>query len=114
MDNMTYCIEADTLDEAIDILSDPDRIYLSEIITYMLKNNKRDIKVEYGNYTYYNEYSDSLFNTKGIETITDKDLQIDWFDIAVDLYRDKQEASKKMEDCLKNIIAMKEDEFKGY
>jgi len=92
--NKLYWIEAADAQTAFDVVTNPENIEYYDVINRMLKLGKKEIDIEYGLCDYYEENLDCIPNTKGVLSIEDIDLQVDWFDIAVDLYKKTKNIKK--------------------
>jgi len=90
MKEENFWIDATTAEEVIEILNDPDSSIRQEIINDMLSKGHRYVTVEYGECIPYEEGNDCLPKTYGVIDISVEDFNLDWFDIAQELYNEQK------------------------
>jgi len=95
--------------------NDPDDVFdnidIDEAIQEMLSSGSTTINIKYGKcvpYVYKGTDDCEWFDLGEIE-VTDKDLDIDWFEIACILNTEVEQCKINMSNCVKNMIAIKED-----
>jgi len=92
-----------------------DNIDIEDAIEEMLDNGSTTIDVKFGEcrpYVYKESDDCEWFDLGEIE-VTDKDLNIDWFEIASDLKLKLEECERNMSKCVQNMITIKEDSIRS-